>query len=105
MHVRRHPVRIAADIEMRAFLKPAVDLPAALEQAMLDIDLPVLVARERHIHAAQQAVLQEPLPLELIQRSEEHTSELPSLMRISYAVFCLQKKKSTHTTRHTNTQP
>src|SRR3546814_1239884 len=26
-------------------------------------------------------------------RSEEHTSELPSLMRISYAVFCLQKKK------------
>src|SRR3546814_7860801 len=27
------------------------------------------------------------------QRSEEHTSELQSLMRISYAVFCLQKKK------------
>src|SRR3546814_10602966 len=26
------------------------------------------------------------------QRSEEHTSELPSLMRISYAVFCLKKK-------------
>src|SRR3546814_4779546 len=30
-------------------------------------------------------------------RSEEHTSELQSLMRISYAVFCLKKKKSTHT--------
>src|SRR3546814_6376109 len=29
------------------------------------------------------------------QRSEEHTSELPSLMRISYAVFCLKKKKKT----------
>src|SRR3546814_10163263 len=28
-------------------------------------------------------------------RSEEHTSELQSLMRISYAVFCLQKKKTT----------
>src|SRR3546814_8489637 len=27
-------------------------------------------------------------------RSEEHTSELQSLMRISYAVFCLQKKKT-----------
>src|SRR3546814_8941747 len=27
-------------------------------------------------------------------RSEEHTSELPSLMRISYAVFCLKNKKS-----------
>src|SRR3546814_7476601 len=30
-------------------------------------------------------------------RSEEHTSELQSLMRISYAVFCLQKKKETCT--------
>src|SRR3546814_2029740 len=29
------------------------------------------------------------------ERSEEHTSELQSLMRISYAVFCLKKKKST----------
>src|SRR3546814_2280964 len=29
----------------------------------------------------------------LIERSEEHTSELQSLMRISYAVFCLKKKK------------
>src|SRR3546814_3073124 len=30
-------------------------------------------------------------------RSEEHTSELQSLMRISYAVFCLKKKKNKHT--------
>src|SRR3546814_3569736 len=30
----------------------------------------------------------------LHQRSEEHTSELQSLMRISYAVFCLKKKKN-----------
>src|SRR3546814_4788261 len=48
-------------------------------------------------------------------RSEEHTSELQSLMRISYAVFCLQKKKqqnphhphtlnpTTNTTPNTNT--
>src|SRR3546814_5707783 len=33
-------------------------------------------------------------PVTLILRSEEHTSELQSLMRISYAVFCLQKKTS-----------
>src|SRR3546814_3886375 len=32
-------------------------------------------------------------------RSEEHTSELQSLMRISYAVFCLKKKKKTQLTR------
>src|SRR3546814_4754936 len=30
-------------------------------------------------------------------RSEEHTSELQSLMRISYAVFCLKKKNNTYT--------
>src|SRR3546814_7321002 len=34
-------------------------------------------------------------------RSEEHTSELQSLMRISYAVFCLKKKKG-HTTNKTH---
>src|SRR3546814_5031331 len=34
----------------------------------------------------------------LAMRSEEHTSELQSLMRISYAVFCLKKKTQTHTT-------
>src|SRR3546814_8642418 len=33
------------------------------------------------------------------QRSEEHTSELQSLMRISYAVFCLKKKKQSRTSK------
>src|SRR3546814_7009698 len=33
------------------------------------------------------------------ERSEEHTSELQSLMRISYAVFCLKKKKNTRSRR------
>src|SRR3546814_4136759 len=35
-------------------------------------------------------------------RSEEHTSELQSLMRISYAVFCLKKKKHKTVVRHSN---
>src|SRR3546814_8611899 len=33
-------------------------------------------------------------------RSEEHTSELQSLMRISYAVFCLKKKQHKHSTQN-----
>src|SRR3546814_5869687 len=41
--------------------------------------------------------IQEPW-LRLLDRSEEHTSELQSLMRISYAVFCL-KKKNTNTNK------
>src|SRR3546814_6195669 len=40
---------------------------------------------------------------QLIGRSEEHTSELQSLMRISYAVFCL-KKKNNNTQEPENTQ-
>src|SRR3546814_10465769 len=35
-----------------------------------------------------------------VDRSEEHTSELQSLMRISYAVFCLKKKKNTNLTKY-----
>src|SRR3546814_7981567 len=37
-----------------------------------------------------------PLDAGRMGRSEEHTSELQSLMRISYAVFCLKNKKNTH---------
>src|SRR3546814_8398320 len=37
-------------------------------------------------------------------RSEEHTSELQSLMRISYAVFCLKKKNKTHANKKTSPQ-
>src|SRR3546814_8782064 len=40
-------------------------------------------------------------PAEPATRSEEHTSELQSLMRISYAVFCLKNKKKTHKISHT----
>src|SRR3546814_15262437 len=42
----------------------------------------------------------EDLVFAAVERSEEHTSELQSLMRISYAVFCL-KKKSTYSTLQT----
>src|SRR3546814_1501991 len=45
-------------------------------------------------------------PLSAATRSEEHTSELQSLMRISYAVFCLKKKNITETsTNRPSTRP
>src|SRR3546814_5334909 len=47
-----------------------------------------LVERGGHWH------FQTPADLAHLLRSEEHTSELQSLMRISYAVFCFQKKKN-----------
>src|SRR3546814_3092520 len=50
----------------------------------------VVVAEDLHLDMARrrQAALQQ----DMLVRSEEHTSELQSLMRISYAVFCLKKK-------------
>src|SRR3546814_9288854 len=52
-------------------------------EAMLDE-----VVHDRHVVRAEGEG-----PLAQLLRSEEHTSELQSLMRISYAVFCLKKKK------------
>src|SRR3546814_5996755 len=43
------------------------------------------------------------LTIERKERSEEHTSELQSLMRISYAVFCLKKKKTSLYIHNPNT--
>src|SRR3546814_4608109 len=70
-----------------------------LARPLLD-DLPEI--HDRHpvgevVHhrqvVADQDHRQVQLLLQPVQRSEEHTSELQSLMRISYAVFCLKKKK------------
>src|SRR3546814_1648563 len=54
-----------------------------------------LVVHDLAQQRGDRLALVEPLPAQLGQRSEEHTSELQSLMRISYAVFCLKKKNKT----------
>src|SRR3546814_9144045 len=61
------------------------------------------VPRSRPFHAALKAIRAHSQPEKAGQqfRSEEHTSELQSLMRISYAVFCLKKKQKTKS--HNNT--
>src|SRR3546814_5585601 len=58
---------------------------AQLELALEELEGEAIVAAARR---ADPAEVDRPSP-----RSEEHTSELQSLMRISYAVFCLKKKK------------
>src|SRR3546814_4529403 len=51
---------------------------------------------ERTRAGVKEKIMTEAIKLLRIYRSEEHTSELQSLMRISYAVFCLKKKTTTH---------
>src|SRR3546814_10028910 len=58
------------------------------------IGLPAWRGSSKMLPGSARTVSNAPLP----SRSEEHTSELQSLMRISYAVFCLKKK-------HTQIQP
>src|SRR3546814_3396952 len=76
------PVRLLADLhhlDDRA-LENVEDLPD--RPVAGDGDQPAV---ELEVHFGQ-----------AVARSEEHTSELQSLMRISYAVFCLKKKKITY---------
>src|SRR3546814_5020118 len=64
---------------------------------------PAFVHRHEHGDARAKPVLRVVHQAAQALRSEEHTSELQSLMRISYAVFCLKKKKQTQiTTNHDN---
>src|SRR3546814_791299 len=57
------------------------------------IDRPQLLVLNRVAADPEQPALQRAIAGERKSRSEEHTSELQSLMRISYAVFCLKTKK------------
>src|SRR3546814_8889322 len=65
-----------------------------LRRGMKELD--VLLERY-YAHRFHDATADEKAELLRLVRSEEHTSELQSLMRISYAVFCLKKKKLSYT--------
>src|SRR3546814_5075721 len=86
-HIRRGRVRGGASADGQG-VAPAANRPAAHP------------ARSGQRRSARQGAAP-PLSGAGQRRSEEHTSELQSLMRISYAVFCLKKKK----TKYTNTKP
>src|SRR3546814_7188715 len=79
-----------------------MQLTAKRTAARSDCAPPLIVASARHADLIQDQLAavgeqRAKLILEPMgrNRSEEHTSELQSLMRISYAVFCLKKKKKT----------
>src|SRR3546814_6205167 len=76
---------------------PLVDCPVQVGPLAPHLDVGFIQAPAR-IKATPPEPAQPLLHLRGVARSEEHTSELQSLMRISYAVFCLKKKK-TNTSR------
>src|SRR3546814_10539344 len=88
----RRPDLLRAAFELQALSLPD-GVAGGLEVVGLGQDLGVarVPARDRDQGVAAHDVVFAGL------RSEEHTSELQSLMRISYAVFCLKKKKTPQT--------
>src|SRR3546814_9762960 len=80
----------------------ALDARERLERdAAIDTQVVVLAAQpeDRGAHRAPHVECEDARTRIAAKRSEEHTSELQSLMRISYAVFCLKKKHKNNTTK------
>src|SRR3546814_6779957 len=84
VHAAAH---LFADGDLAGGMRNLWDIHCLIEQFGTD----GLAERARH-HGLEREVHR---AARLAHRSEEHTSELQSLMRISYAVFCLKKKKHT----------
>src|SRR3546814_9035709 len=74
-----------AEVGKLARMAPALRKLGKVDQRLFD-------AFENIGRALARIVLRD-IAAGVVERSEEHTSELQSLMRISYAVFCLKKKK------------
>src|SRR3546814_3004324 len=78
---------------------------------MLSPDLSLFLSSKNSVWSMSVNCLRYIFSCCIVSRSEEHTSELQSLMRISYAVFCLTKKmiryrhRTSYTYAFTNTQP
>src|SRR3546814_6829538 len=84
---RMRVVNVAVDL-----LVQEVELAALVVLVALRVKLETAGVRLRHVHGSGRRSTLPRRRLRRRLRSEEHTSELQSLMRISYAVFCLKNK-------------
>src|SRR3546814_5194034 len=87
-------------ISIRPPSRPAVCSSSimASEYASCPVETPAHQIDKRRRPPSCRSLYSRKRPIKSKARSEEHTSELQSLMRISYAVFCLKKKKKKNTT-------
>src|SRR3546814_2672433 len=88
--VKRVPELMPEDVARKAGVKLDQEAPIAKPEELADYDAVIFGTPTRFGNMAAQ-------------RSEEHTSELQSLMRISYSVFCLKKKNNNILLQHAHT--
>src|SRR3546814_1322585 len=84
---------IAAELKKRGQSFVVIEYQADMARRAENDDIRVLPGNALDQRTLETAGIKEASTLLIAIRSEEHTSELQSLMRISYAVFCLKKKK------------
>src|SRR3546814_1409627 len=86
--------------------EPFEDFPEAGWDKVMDLNVKSPFFLTQALHPALKAAASADRPAKVINisRSEEHTSELQSLMRISYAVFCLKKKQIKKSHKNTSTR-
>src|SRR3546814_5673791 len=113
--IRRPPRSTRTDtlFPYTTLVRSARRLAELLGALPVDVEQHVAAALQRLLHrparravvvAEHHRVFQQLAAGDRAIRSEEHTSELQSLMRISYAVFCLNNKKKTKQRSHDHTQ-
>src|SRR3546814_10900936 len=90
--IREHPVMLNRAPTLHRLGIQAFE-PVLIEGKAIQLH-PLVCAAFNADFDGDQLAVHVPLSLEAQLRSEEHTSELQSLMRISYAVFCLHKKNN-----------
>src|SRR3546814_5416617 len=81
-HLLAKPCDASPGVRRRVTVEPQVSEPVEPQLSLRPFPAALIITKCRDPHAVK-----------IDFRSEEHTSELQSLMRISYAVFCLKKKK------------
>src|SRR3546814_21178284 len=94
--IRRPPRSTRTDT-----LFPYTTLFRSIAHGKVDTHMSIANGNGRRLHHQAAHVRHRRLSRRWRTRSEEHTSELQSLMRISYAVFCLKKKKNNYKPHHT----
>src|SRR3546814_2095315 len=100
-HETPHEFRCRVCLRICCHLGEAADMLRSVSRGSGKDRMPIRVSVDRVAQLFDQALDCTPACLrilqvlrEVVERSEEHTSELQSLMRISYAVFCLKKKNN-----------